>query len=276
MSIAEAAAADGLAAGHQGGATLKAIGISMRFGGVKALDQVDFTLQPGTWLGLIGPNGSGKTTLLNVLSGIYLPVEGTITVNNLDLTSSGVRRRALAGVVRTFQQPQLAPTLTIFENVLLGGDLRRKRNHLTGKEAGLLDVESRDLLSLLRCTDYADHLPGSVPYGVQKKVELARALLAKPEVLLLDEPAAGLSREERSELVDLLSRLHKTAPRTAVCVVEHDIRLVAATCPIIQVLNFGRTLTTGPANLVLNDPTVREAYLGRSGKFDRQMGKTDA
>lgn len=247
---------------------LRARGVVMRFGGVTALDDASIELAAGTWTGLIGPNGSGKTTLLNVLSGVYRPQSGAVELDGADVTGARAGRLARAGIVRTFQHPQLAESLTIWENLLLGVDLRRRRRSDAGAEA-----EARELLEVFGCTDYAGHLPAQAPYGIRKAVELARAVVAEPGVLLLDEPAAGLSKEERGELVESLRWLRERRPDLAVCLIEHDVRLVAAVCPAIQVLNFGRVLAVGSAAEVLKDPAVQEAYLGRAARHLDRAGK---
>jgi branched-chain amino acid transport system ATP-binding protein len=242
---------------------LSASQISLSFGGVKALDAVDIDLPRGTWTGLIGPNGSGKTTLLNVLSGVYVPSAGTVLLGGRDVSALRPGKLSRAGIVRTFQHPQLAESLTVWENVLLGADLRRRRGIQRESHSDRL-ARGREAMETFNCEQYADHLPAQVPYGIRKAAELARAVLAQPVVLLLDEPAAGLSREERQELVAALRHTQVSAPDLAVCLVEHDVRLVAAACSVIQVLNFGRVLAKGTSEQVLRDPAVKEAYLGKS------------
>jgi branched-chain amino acid transport system ATP-binding protein len=244
---------------------LVAHGITMRFGGNTALDDVGLTLPRGQWTGLIGPNGSGKTTMLNVLSGIYVPESGRTTLDGVEIQSLRPGPRSRLGVVRTFQHPQLAESLTMWENVLLGVDLRRSRDR-RGRVASSEDpiVVARRVVDIFGFTAYADHVPAQAPYGVRKIAEIARAMLASPKVLLLDEPAAGLSREERRELIGALKVIRDARPDMAVCLVEHDIRLVASVCPTIQVLNFGKVLASGTSSDVLQDQSVIEAYLGKS------------
>lgn len=258
--------------GQQETHVLAAHGIEMQFGGVHALKDVDITFSVGQWTGLIGPNGSGKTTLLNVMSGVYRPTTGSVRISDKDVTGLGPRQVSRHGLVRTFQHPQLAETLTIRENVELGADLASRRG---------IKIEARvaiaEVLDEFNCGDFADELPASVPYGIRKMAEIARAVLAKPQALLLDEPAAGLSREERAELVAALKSLRARRPELAVCLVEHDVRLVAAVCERILVLNLGMVLATGTAEEVLRDERVREAYLGRStgdtAPFEMEVGQ---
>ncbi|MGE4425738.1 MAG: ABC transporter ATP-binding protein [Solirubrobacteraceae bacterium] len=237
-------------------ATLEGRGIGMDFGGVKALVDVDVALSPGTRLGLIGPNGSGKTTLLNVLSGVYRPTAGAIAFGERTITGLSPGARGRLGIVRTFQHPQLAASLSVRENVELGAGLARKV-HGRGHRA---DVDGT--LAEFGCADYADGLPDEVPYGVRKMVEIARAVVVDGPVLLLDEPAAGLSREERDELIAALQALRSRRPELALCLVEHDVRLVAALCDELLVLATGRRLAAGVTDEVLQDEAVRAAYLG--------------
>jgi branched-chain amino acid transport system ATP-binding protein len=243
---------------------LVATGIDMSFGGNKALNGVHISLASGQWTGLIGPNGSGKTTMLNVLSGVYVAKAGEILLNGEDVTGQRPGRLSRAGIVRTFQHPQLAEDLSLWENVLLGVDLRGRRRPAVDGTRQTAEDEARVLMEIFDCAAYADHLPAHAPYGARKIAEIVRAVVARPAVLLLDEPAAGLSREERVELVKALSRVRELHPEMAVCLVEHDVRLVAAVCSQIQVLNFGMVLAVGNAREVLKEPAVIEAYLGKS------------
>lgn len=239
--------------------------ITMRFGGNTALDHVGLTLPRGTWTGLIGPNGSGKTTMLNVLSGIYVPQSGRTMLDGVDISGRRPGQRSRLGIVRTFQHPQLAESLTMWENVLLGIDLRHRRDRRSrGGSGDTPTVAARKVVEIFGFTAYADHVPSQAPYGIRKIAEIARAVVASPTVLLLDEPAAGLSREERRELVNALRVIREARPDMSVCLVEHDTRLVASVCPIIRVLNFGKVLASGASHEVLKNPEVIEAYLGKS------------
>lgn len=240
---------------------VRATGITMAFGGVHALDEIEIGLPKGTRLGLIGPNGSGKTTLLNVLSGVYRATAGSILIDGREIVAAGPAKRARMGIVRTFQHPQLASSLTIRENVMLGAGLsermsgRRRRPGAWGVDAAL---------EMFRCAEFGNRLPDEVPYGIRKMAEVARAAAAGPELLLLDEPAAGLSGDERVELVSALEDFTVAHPSTSMCLVEHDVPLVAQLCPEVLVLNAGRMLNHGVTATVLQDPKVREAYLGTS------------
>ncbi|MBB4663878.1 ABC transporter ATP-binding protein [Conexibacter arvalis] len=240
---------------------LRGEGVCMRFGGVHALREVDVALAPGRRLGLIGPNGSGKTTLLNVLSGVYRASAGAIRFGERPIERLGPGARARLGIVRTFQHPQLAASLTIAENVRLGAALgRRVRGSSAAEEA----ARSEAALERFGCAAYAEGLPDEVPYGVRKMAEVARGAAADPAVLLLDEPAAGLSREERAELIAAIEAYCGDHPQVAVCLVEHDVPLVTALCPELLVLAAGQALASGPAEEVVRDEQVRVAYLGEN------------
>lgn len=237
--------------------------LGMAFGGVKALQDISITVDEGQWIGLIGPNGSGKSTLLNVLSGVYEATAGDVTYKSSSITRQSARERALGGIVRTFQHPQLAATLTIRENVTLGADLGARR--VTRKERrGLAQRRTEDVLHQFGCSSFADALPDEVPYGIRKMAEVARAAAADPDILLLDEPAAGLSAQERIELIQALSDFRAARPQVSLCLVEHDVTLVRALVESIVVLHAGRMLTQGPADDVLADDRVKAAYLGKS------------
>ena len=228
--------------------------VDMTFGGNKALSEVSLALMPGAWHGLIGPNGSGKSTLLNILSGVYLPTAGSVRLDGQDITRHKPRRRARAGIVRSFQHPLLARSLSLADNVKLGLTARRRR--------GTRGMAVGDALALLGIDGYAEALPLEAPYGARKLAEIARACVASPHVLLLDEPAAGLSAEERIELVDALHRLRTELPETSVCLVEHDVALVRAVADQMTVLHTGRVLCSGDPAEVLADERVAEVYLG--------------
>lgn len=239
--------------------------VGMRFGGVHALREVDVALQPGRRLGLIGPNGSGKTTLLNVLSGVYRATSGAISFRGRSIDRLGPGARARLGIVRTFQHPQLAASLTIAENVRLGAALgRRVHGSSAAEETARVDAA----LELFGCAAYGEGLPDEVPYGVRKMAEVARAAAVEPVVLLLDEPAAGLSREERTELIEAIERYYREHPQTALCLVEHDVPLVTALCPELLVLAAGQALASGPAEEVVRDEQVRIAYLGENVRIE--------
>lgn len=231
-------------------------GLTMTFGGVKALRDVDIALEPGDHVGLIGPNGSGKTTLLNVLSGVYRATSGAVRLRDAEVTRFSAGRRARMGIVRTFQHPQLARSLTLRENVLVG---QRLGERLSGSTA---PSGADELMEMFGCAAYADELPEAAPYGMSKLAEVARAAAAAGPVMLLDEPAAGLSHEERTELVRALRAHREIHPEQALCLIEHDVPMVSAVCDRLVVLNAGSELAAGPPEEVLEDQRVRDAYLG--------------
>lgn len=231
---------------------LAARGVTMQFGGVTALSDVELELPKNTTTGLIGPNGSGKSTLLNVLTGIYRQKSGDVIFENSTINSLSPRARGNVGIKRSFQHPQLAESLTIRENI----------------ESGLRFATSTEIsvdaaIRTFGCNEYADRLPAQTPYGFLKLAEIARAVVAGPKVLLLDEPAAGLNQDERVELITALTRFRSQHP-TAICLIEHDVDLVRSLCPRLVVLESGKMLMAGPTDDVLSSAAVRSAYLGES------------
>lgn len=252
---------------------LEVDGVSLRFGGLTVLDDVSFTVDDGDVLALIGPNGAGKTSLFNVLTGAYRPGAGAIRLHDdggmLDLL--GVRRHRLVdlGISRTFQNLQLTPDLTVLDNVLVG------RHHLmrSGALANLLwlgkasreqrthELVAWETLDHLGLADLADQPVTAVSYGTRKLVELARALAARPRLLLLDEPAAGLDDEETDAMADLLRRISASGTCTIV-LIEHDMRMVMGTADRIVTLDHGRVLAQGTAEEIRAHPEVVAAYLG--------------
>ncbi|MGH7903313.1 MAG: ABC transporter ATP-binding protein [Candidatus Dormibacteraceae bacterium] len=244
---------------------LEVAGVTVRFGGVVALDGVSLEVRPHEVVGVIGPNGAGKTTLFNAICGFVRPASGSIVYAGRQLVGSPPRRLTRLGVARTLQGLGLWASLTVIENVLLGS--RRKPNF----GAALLGLPASDrferelrrqavaLLVELGVEAFAEARPGSLPYGVQKRVSIARALMSEPSLLLLDEPASGLSGGEVEDLAALLAPLRD---RMSLAVVEHNVDLVMAISDRVAVLNLGRVLATGTPDQVRGDPAVAEAYLG--------------
>ena len=242
-------------------------GLSVRFGGLQALDDVRLDVRPGEVLGLIGPNGAGKTTLFNVVCGFVRPAAGTVNWQGRDLARIRPQHLTRLGIARTVQSLGLFQHLSVLENVTVGAD----RHALTGFTSALFglprsDRDERDLrgrarkvLADLGIADVADRMPGTLPYPVQKRVALARALAAEPQLLLLDEPASGLSE---SELVDLAALIRHLRGRMAVMLVEHHMELVMGVCDRIVVLDFGRVIATGTPAEIRADQGVLDAYLG--------------
>jgi branched-chain amino acid transport system permease protein len=247
---------------------LRSRALSKHFGGVRAVDEVDLELRAGEILGVIGPNGAGKSTLINMLSGVMPPTAGTIEVGDRDITGWPAHRVATLGLARTFQTPSVFAGLTARENVLVGAYLRGKVGMLRSavptiaavREERVFTDEARGLLRELGLQHVADRPVEELPLGYQKVVEIARALAARPSVLLLDEPAAGLNRAEKLEFMTVLRRVR--ASGVALVLVEHDMELVMALADRVHVLDFGKTLRIGTTSEVQADPAVINAYLG--------------
>lgn len=244
--------------------------VGKSYGGVQAVCDLDFEIARGEVHGLIGPNGSGKSTTLNLISGLTPVSAGRIFIAGEDVTALPPWRRAARGLARTFQNIRLFQHLTVLENVMVGRYCHTRAG-LLGAIARLPrtrreEAETRDAaaaaLAFVGLGDSAARLPGVLPYGHQRLVELARALVAEPQLLLLDEPAAGMNPREKDTLVDLLHRVRDEKHLT-VLLVEHDMRIVSRACERLTVLNFGNRIAAGPAAEVYRDPAVIAAYLGR-------------
>jgi branched-chain amino acid transport system ATP-binding protein len=248
-------------------AVLDISGVTVRFGGVTALDSVSFAAEPCQVTGVIGPNGAGKTTLLNVLCGFVRPDAGRLTFGDTDLTGLKPHKLAGLGVARTLQNVGLFPGLTVAENVMAGANHHARAGFWHGL-AGL-PVSDRDERALRRramgaldrlgIADAADQLPGQLPFAHRKRVALARALAARPRLLLLDEPASGLTETELPALGQLISNL---AVDASVVVIEHRMDLMMSVCDSIAVLDFGKLIAWGTPEQVQSDPAVTDAYLG--------------
>ena len=248
-------------------ARLEMTGISVAFGGIKALTDVSLTVEPGQVHGLIGPNGAGKTTMFNVACGLVRNTEGRITWRGEELRRLHPSQLSKLGIARTLQGVDLFPGLTVLENVMVGAHRHAKSGFFSAlfaiptadKDEERLRERAMTALAELDAVDYAGRYPGSLPYPVQKRVALARALVADPELLLLDEPASGLSEDEMNELGELIRHL---SGRMSVLLVEHHMDLVMKVCDRITVLDSGRQISAGTPAEVQADPAVTEAYLG--------------
>lgn len=248
--------------------TLDVQAISKRFGGVAAVDDVSFTIDPGRVHAVIGPNGAGKTTLFNLITGIYAPSHGEIRLRGALLNSMPPHLRVREGISRTFQNLQVCMNMTARENVMLGAHLRLPhglsssifRAPALRRAEQIARDEAQDLLDFVGVAAYAERNADELPYGVLKRLEIARALAARPAFLFLDEPAAGLNQSETRRIRDLIKSIQQRG--TTVVLVEHDMKLVMSVAEHVIVLNHGRKLFEGTPAQVRAEPCVIEAYLG--------------
>ena len=247
---------------------LKLIDLNKRFGGVIAADSVNMHVPPGRITGLIGPNGAGKTTIVNLVTGMLSVTSGQILFGDRDLTHAAAHEIARAGLARTFQNIRLLPEASIVENVMIGFH----RHETSGLLSALLRLpqaarETREthakamaLIARFGMTDIADYPAGGLSYGHQRRVEVMRALASDPQLILLDEPVAGMNDVESAEMAVVIREL--VAEGRAVLLIEHDMRFVSGLCEHVYALDGGRLIAEGSARAVLNDPVVIEAYLG--------------
>lgn len=246
---------------------VKNIGIS--FGGLKAVDNFSLTIEKGQLYGLIGPNGAGKTTIFNLLTGVYKADHGSIFLDGKELTGKSTIEINQAGIARTFQNIRLFKDLSVLDNVKAGlhnhhpystieGIFRLPRYYKVEKE---MNARAMELLKVFDLDKECDYKASNLPYGKQRKLEIARALATDPKLLLLDEPAAGMNPNETAELMDTIRFVRDNFDMT-ILLIEHDMKLVSGICEKLTVLNFGQVLTQGDTQTVLNDHRVITAYLG--------------
>lgn len=249
---------------------LEVIGLRKNFGGVRALEKLDLAIMPGELVGLIGPNGSGKTTAFNLLSGVLKPSGGRIVFRGQDVTGARPEQNARLGMARTFQNIRLFRDLPVIDNVAVGLHMRYGMGFYptmlrlpaaVRSEATIRD-RSLDVLRILDLQHRSGDLVANLPYGDQRKVELARALASEPLLLLLDEPSAGMNPHETAELGATIARLHHRLGLTII-LVEHDMKMIMTHCQRILVMHQGRILAEGSPEEIQKDPRVIEAYLGR-------------
>jgi branched-chain amino acid transport system ATP-binding protein len=234
--------------------------VVVRFGGVRALSETSVSVEPGLVTGLIGPNGAGKTTLFNVITGLQDPDAGRVVFDGRDITGYSPYRRARLGISRTFQKLEAFSSLSVRENVLVAAEQRKAWDRSPFSPSAVAD----DLLGRVGIADVGNYMVGTLPTGMARLVELARALALNPRVLLLDEPSSGLNEEETSAMADLLRRLVDDG--LAVLLVEHDMSFVMGTCRLIYVLEFGQIIATGEPEAIQADPAVQAAYLGSAAR----------
>ena len=250
-------------------ALLEVSNLGISFGGLRAVNGFELTIEKGQLYGLIGPNGAGKTTVFNLLTGVYKPDEGTVILDGNNITGKKTIEICQAGIARTFQNIRLFKDMSVLDNVKVGlhnnhsystfeGILRLPRYFKVEKE---MDEKAMELLDVFGLKKHASFLAANLPYGQQRKLEIARALATEPKLLLLDEPAAGMNPNETKELMDTIEFVRKNFDMT-ILLIEHDMKLVSGICEKLTVLNFGEVLAQGNTSEVLNNPEVITAYLG--------------
>lgn len=250
-------------------ALLEVTGLGISFGGLRAVDDFNVIIKKGQLYGLIGPNGAGKTTIFNLLTGVYKPTDGFIVLDGENITGKKTTDISKAGIARTFQNIRLFSDLTVLDNVKAGLHNEYKYSTLTGifrmpsyfRTEKEMNEKAMELLKVFDLEKETDYKASNLPYGKQRKLEIARALATNPKLLLLDEPAAGMNPNETAELMETIRFVRDKFDMT-ILLIEHDMKLVAGICEKLTVLNFGQVLAQGDTSKVLKDPKVISAYLG--------------
>ena len=250
-------------------AMLEVNSLSIQFGGLHAVDNFNLSIEKGKLYGLIGPNGAGKTTIFNLLTGVYKPTEGIIRLDGTDITGKSTIEINNAGIARTFQNIRLFKAMPVLDNVKVGLHNHHSYSTLTGilrlpkyyKVEKEMNERAMEILKVFDLDKEADLLAGNLPYGKQRKLEIARAMATEPKLLLLDEPAAGMNPNETQEMMDTIRFIRDHFDLT-ILLIEHDMKLVGGICEELTVLNFGQVLCQGKTAEVLKNPDVVKAYLG--------------
>ncbi len=248
---------------------LKAENLSIIFGGLKAVDNFSIDIKEGELVGLIGPNGAGKTTVFNMLTGVYIPTSGKVYLRGEDVTTLSPHKRVKIGISRTFQNIRLFKRMSVLENVKLSSNVHMNYSIFDGifktkkyfEQEDKATFEAIEILKDLGLDEFKDELAQNLPYGKQRKLEIARALASHPAILCLDEPAAGMNPIETEELMETIETVRKKY-KTAILLIEHDMKLVMGICEWIKVISFGKEIATGTPDDIKNNPEVISAYLG--------------
>lgn len=250
---------------------LKTENLGISFGGLKAVQNLNLEIKKNQLYGLVGPNGAGKTTVFNMLTGVYLPTEGTFYLDGEELTGKTQEQINHKGIARTFQNIRLFNNMSVIRNVLVGlhnqpefrcsplESIFRLPRHFSSEKA--MREKAKEILRIVGLEDERNNLASNLPYGKQRKLEIARALATKPKLLLLDEPAAGMNPNETADLMNIVRYIRDNFDMT-ILLIEHDMKFVSGLCDEVTVLNFGMVLAQGTTDAALNDPEVIKAYIG--------------